>query len=151
MKFLIIPNSKGTYVTPAGIPVDVVASEHGKDYADEPAFASAFKLIARDAYAKKQTALAKLQKEFEADLAKGYTDKELGITIAIEDGDRQQFNDLEQHLTRKVVADDQPVAIKLLNGSLRQITRSQFHQLLIRAGDYYLSLWGSLQQKKAAL
>jgi hypothetical protein len=151
MKFLILPNPKGAYVTPAGVPVDVAASEHGKDYADEAAFAAAFKLTARVAYAERQTALAKLQKEFEADLAKGYSDKELGVAIAISDADRQQFNDLEQHLTRKSVADDQPVAIKLLDGSLRQITRCQFHQLIIRAGDYYLSQWSSLQQKKAAL
>ena len=151
MKFLIIPNPKGSYVTPAGVPVDVVASEHGKDYADEGAFSAAFKLTARVAYAEKQIARAKLQKEFEADLAKGYSDKELGISIAIGDGDRQQFNDLEQHLARKAVPDDQPVTIKLLDGSLRQITRVQFHELLIHAGDYYLSLWSSLQQKKAAL
>ena len=129
----------------------IPSKPHGKDYADEAAFATAFKLTARAAYAEKQTALAKLQRKFEADLVKGYADKELGISIAIGDADRQQFNDLEQHLTRKSVADDQPVAIKLLDGSLRQITRGQFHQLLIRAGDYYLSLWSSLQQKKAAL
>jgi hypothetical protein len=151
MKFLINPNPKGTYMTTSGLSVDVIPSDHGRDYADEAAFAAAFKLTARDAYAQKQTALAKLQKEFESDLAKGYADKELGITIAIGDGDRQQFNDLEQHLTRKAVADDQPVAIKLLDGSPHQITRGQFHQLLIRAGDCYLSLWSNLQQKKAAL
>lgn len=138
-------------MTGAGIPVDIVPAEHGKDYADETAFASAFKLVTRDAYAAKQTALSKLQRQFEADLAKGYTDKEPGITIAIGDGDRQQFNDLEQHLTRKAVADDQLVAIKLLDGSLHQVTRGQFHQLLICAGDYYLSLWSNLQQKKSAL
>ena len=151
MKFLITPNPKGAYVTFAGISVDITASDHGKDYADEAAFATAFKLTTRAAYAEKQTAQAKLQKEFEADLAKGYADKELGITIAIADGDRQQFNDLEQHFTRKAVPDDQPVTIKLLDGSLHQITRGQFHELLILAGDYYLSLWSTLQQKKAAL
>jgi len=46
---------------------------------------------------------------------------------------------------------DQPVTIKLLDGSLHLITRGQFHELLILAGDYYLSLWSTLQQKKAAL
>ncbi|XHR27598.1 MAG: hypothetical protein ACFUZC_16860 [Chthoniobacteraceae bacterium] len=131
--------------------MDITPSDHGKDYADESAFAAAFKLIPRDAYAVKQTALAKLQKEFEASLVKGYADKDLGFTIAIEDGDRQQFNDLEQHLTRKSAADDDPVTIKALDGNLHQITRGQFRQLLIRAGDYYLSLWGTLQQKKADL
>lgn len=151
MKFLIVPNPKGTYVTSAGFPVNIAPSEHGKDYADEATFATAFKLTTEDAYAQKQTALAKLQKEFEADLAKGYADKDLGVTIAIADGDRQQFNDLEQHLSRKAVADDEPVTIKLLDGSLHQITRGQFHQLLIRAGDYYLSLWSTLQQKKSTL
>ena len=138
-------------MTPKGTPVDIAPSDHGKDYADEASFAAAFKLTAKDAYAAKQTAVAKLQKEFESDLAKGYADKELGITIAIEDGDRQQFNDMEQHLTRKSASDDAPVTIKALDGSLHQITRAQFRQLLIRAGDYYLSLWGTLQQKKAAL
>ena len=151
MKYLITPTPKGAYMTVAGVPVDIVPAEHGKDYADETAFASAFKLVTRDAYAAKQTALAKLQRQFEVDLAKGYKDEELGITIAITDGDRQQFNDLEQHLIRKSVADEQPVGIKLLDGSLHQLTRGQFHQLLIRAGDYYLSLWSNLQQKKSAL
>ncbi|XHR30518.1 MAG: hypothetical protein ACFUZC_08135 [Chthoniobacteraceae bacterium] len=151
MKFLITPNSKGAYMTAGGIPVDIVSSDHGKDYADEAAFAAAFKLTAKDAYTKMQTALTKLQKEFETDLAKGYADKELGLTIAIEDGDRQQFNDLEQHLVRKAVSDDQTMTIKLLDGSLYQITRGQFHQLLIRAGDYYLSLWNTMQQKKSVL
>ena len=151
MKFLIVPDPKGSYVTPTGVPVDIQSSEHGKDYADEAAFSTAFKLTAKDAFAARQTALAKLQKEFEADLAKGFVDKDLGITIAIGDGDRQQFNDLEQHLSRKVVPDGQPITIKLLDGSLHQITRGQFHQLLIRAGDYYLSLWSNLQQKKIAL
>ena len=151
MKYLITPTPKGAYMTGAGVPVDIVPTEHGKDYADEAAFASAFKLMARGAYAQKQTALANLQKEFVAYLAKGYADKDLCITIAIADGDRQQFNDLEQHLTRKAVADEQPVGIKLLDGSLHQLTRGQFHQLLIRAGDYYLSLWSNLQQKKSAL
>ncbi|XHR30427.1 MAG: hypothetical protein ACFUZC_07660 [Chthoniobacteraceae bacterium] len=150
-KYLIVPNLKGAYVTSTGVPVDIAASDHGKDYADEAAFAAAFNLTTKDAYAAKQTALAKLQKDFEADLAKGYVDKELGITIAIGDSDRQQFNDLEQHLIRKAVPDNQAVTIKALDGSLHQITRVQFHELLIRAGDYYLSLWGTLQQKKAAL
>lgn len=151
MKFLITPNPKGAYITPNGTSIDITSSDHGKDYADEAAFAAAFKLMARDAYAQKQTATAKLQKEFESDLAKGYADKELGFTIAIEDVDRRQFNDLEQHLVRKAVPDDQPVTIKLLDSGLHQITRGQFRQLLIRAGDYYLSLWSALQQKKAAL
>jgi hypothetical protein len=151
MKFLITPNSKGAYMTPNGTPVDIAPSDHGKEYADEAAFSAAFKLTARDAYAQKQTALAKLQKEFESDLAKGYADKELGITIAIGDADRQQFNDLEQHLTRKSAADDASVTIKALDGNLHQITRGQFRELLIRAGDYYLSLWNTLQQKKADL
>jgi hypothetical protein len=151
MKFLITHNPKGAYMTPNGTSVDITPSDHGKDYADEATFAATFNLMARDAYAQKQTALAKLQKEFEADLAKGYADKELGLTIAIGDGDRQQFNDLEQHLTRKSAADDAPVTIKAIDGSLHQITRGQFRQLLIRAGDYYLSLWGTLQQKKAVL
>lgn len=150
-KFLIVPNPKGAYVTSTGIPVDIVPAEHGRDYADETAFASAFNLTAKDAYAQKQTALAKLQKEFEADLAKGYTNKDLGFTIAIEDGDRQQFNDLEQHLTRKAAADDESVTLKAIDGNLHQITRGQFRQLLICAGDYYLSLWSTLQQQKAAL
>lgn len=151
MKFLITPNPKGAYMTPNGTPVNITPSDHGKDYADEATFAATFKLTARDVYAQRQTTLAKLQKEFESDLAKGYADKELGITIAIEDADRQQFNDLEQHLTRKSTVDDDPVTIKALDGNLHQITRGQFRQLLIRAGDYYLSLWGTLQQKKAAL
>ena len=137
-------------MTDTGNPVDIAPAEHGKDYSDEAAFAAAFKLTAKDAYAAKQTALAKLEKDFEADLSKGYADKELGIVIAIGDGDRQQFNDLEQHLTRKAVPDDQPVTIKLLDGSLHQVTRGQFHQLVIRAGDYYLSRWNDRQQKMIA-
>ena len=150
MKFLIVPNQKGSYVTPTGVPVDIQSSEHGKDYADESAFATAFKLTAKDVFAARQTTLGKLQRDFESDLAKGYADKDLGITIAIGDGDRQQFNDLEQHLSRKAVPDNQLIIIKLLDGSLHQITRGQFHQLLIRAGDYYLTLWSNLQQKKIA-
>jgi len=110
MKFLIVPNPKGAYVTPAGVPVDIQSSEHGKDYADENAFAVAFKLTTKDAFAARQTAQSKLQREFEADLAKGYADKDLGVNIAIGDGDRQQFNDLEQHLARKAVSVLQRIA-----------------------------------------
>ncbi len=151
MKYLIIPSPNGVYVTSAGIPVNILPSEHGREYADEATFATAFKLMPKDTYAAKQTALAKLQKDFETDLSKGYADTELGITIAIEDGDRQQFNDLEQHLTRKAAPDDQLVTIKALGGSLNQISRGQFRQLMVRAGDYYIFLWSTLQQKKAAL
>ena len=138
-------------MTEIGNPVDIQPANHGKDYADEAAFAAAFKLLPRAAYAAKQTAVAKLQKEFEAALTKGYHDTALGITIAIEDTDRQQFNDLDTHLARKGVPDDAAITIKLLDGSLHPLTRGEFHQLLIRAGDYYLGLWTDLQQKKAVL
>ena len=151
MKFLITPAPKGAYMTDAGTAVDITPAEHGKDYADEVAFATAFKLLPRAAYAAKQTALAGLQKKFEDDLAKGYHDTALGITIAIEDADRRQFNDLETHLTRKAVPDDFQITIKLLDGALHALTCADFRQLIIRAGDYYLALWTDLQQKKAAL
>ena len=151
MKFLITPTPKGVYMTDAGNPVDITPADHGKDYADEAAFAAAFKLRSREAHAARQTALAKLQKEFEAALAKGYHDATFGITMAIEDADRRQFNDLDTHLARKGVGDDATITIKLLDGSLHPLTRGEFHELLIRAGDYYLALWTDLQQKKAAL
>jgi hypothetical protein len=151
MKYLITPNPNGTYMTNSGAPVDIAVAEHGKDYADEAAFAAAFKLVPREAYAARQTALAKLQHTFDEDLAKGYRDATLGISIAIEDADRQQFNDLDAHLTRKAAPNDQPVTIKLLDGTIHTLTCADFHQLIIRAGDYYLALWSALQQKKAAL
>lgn len=151
MKFLITPNSKGAYMTEAGNPVDITPAEHGKDYADEATFAAAFKLTLRAAYAARQTALAKLQHTFDENLAKGYHDTVLGITIAIEDADRRQFNDLDTHLTRKGTPDDATITIKLLDGTLHTLTCADFHQLIIRAGDYYLSLWSDLQQQKAAL
>jgi hypothetical protein len=150
MKFLITSNPKGAYITEAGNPVDITPAEHGKDYADEAAFASAFKLLPREVYAARQSALAELQRKFEGALAKGYHDVELGVTIAIGDVDRRQFNDLDTHLARKGVPDDAPITIKLLDGSLHLLTRGEFHSLLIHAGDYYLALWTDLQQKKAA-
>jgi len=151
MKFLITPAPKGAYMTDAGNPVDITHAEHGKDYADEAAFAAAFKLLPRAAYAARQTALAGLQRKFEEDLAKGYHDTALGITIAMEDADRRQFNDLDTHLTRKGAPGDFQIAIKLLDGTLHSLTCADFHQLIIRAGDYYLALWTDLQQKKAPL
>ncbi len=151
MKFLITPAPKGAYMTTTGAPVDILPTEHGKDYADESAFAAAFRLVPREAYAARQTGQYKLQQKFDADLRKGYHDTALNIIIAIEDADRRQFNDLELHLVRKAVPDDQSISIKLFDGSLHHITRVQFHELLIRAGDYYLSLWSALQQKKSAL
>ena len=138
-------------MTEAGNPVNIQPSEHGKDYADEAAFAAAFKLLPRGAYAAQQTALAEFQRKFEAVIAKGYHDTALGITIAIEDTDRQQFNDLDTHLARKGTPDDAMITVKLLDGSLHPLARGEFHELLIRAGDYYLALWTDLQQKKAAL
>ena len=151
MKFLITPAPKGAYMIETGNPVDIQPAEHGKDYADEAAFTAAFKLLPREAYAARQTALAKLQQKFDDDLAKGYHDTALGITIAIEDADRRQFNDLDTHLGRKGAPDDATITIKLLDGSLHLLTRGEFHELLIHAGDYYLALWTDLQQKKAAL
>ena len=151
MKFLITPAPKGAYMTETGNPVDIQPADHGKDYVDEVAFAAAFNLLPRAAYAAKQTALAGLQKKFDDDLAKGYHDSALGITIAIEDADRRQFNDLDTHLTRKGVADDFQITIKILDGTLHALTCADFHQLIIRAGDYYLALWTDLQQSKAAL
>ena len=151
MKFLITPAPKGAYMTATGTSVDIAPAEPGKDYADETAFAAAFNLLTRAAYATRQTALAKLQEEFDEDLAKGYHDTALGITIAIEDADRRQFNDLDTHLTRKGEPGDFQITIKLLDGMLHSITCADFHQQIIRAGDYYLALWTDLQQKKAAL
>ena len=150
MKFLITPAPKGAYMTDAGNSVDITQAEHGKDYADEAVFAAAFNLLPRAAYATRQTALAKLQQKFDEDLAKGYHDTALGITIAIEDADRRQFNDLDTHLSRKGAGDDATITIKLLDGTLHALTCADFHQLIIRAGDYYLALWTDLQQKKAA-
>jgi len=138
-------------MTANGTPVDIVPADHGKDYADEAAFAAAFKLMPRAAYAARQTALAKLQHTFDESLAKGYHDVALGITIAIEDADRWQFNDLDTHPTRKGAGDDFQITIKLLDGTLHTLTCADFHQLIIRAGDYYLALWSDLQQKNAAL
>ena len=151
MKFLITTAPKGAYMTEAGNPVDVTPAEHGKDYADEAAFAAAFKLLPRAAYAARQTALAKLQQKFEEGLAKGYRDTALGITIALEDADRRQFNDLDTHLTRKGASGGFQITIKLLDGTLHALTCADFHQLIIRAGDYYLALWIDLQQQKAVL
>ena len=151
MKFLITPAPKGAYMTDAGTAVNITPAEHGKDYADEAAFAAAFKLMRRETYAARQTALAKLQQKFDDDLAKGYRDTALDLTIAIEDADRRQFNDLDTHLARKGVPDEASITIRLLDGSLHQLTRGEFHQLIIRAGDYYLALWTDLQQKKAAV
>ena len=80
-----------------------------------------------------------------------YRDTALGITIAIEDADRRQFNDLDTHLTRKDAPGDFQITIKLLDGTLHTLTCADFHQLIIRAGDYHLALWTALQQKNAAL
>lgn len=138
-------------MTANGTPVDIVPADHGKDYADEAAFAAAFKLMPRAACAARLTALAKFQHTFDESLSKGYHDVALGITIAIEDADRRQFNDLDTHLTRKGAGDDFQITIKLLDGTLHTLTCADFHQLIIRAGDYYLALWSDLQQKNAAL
>ncbi|XHR29796.1 MAG: hypothetical protein ACFUZC_04425 [Chthoniobacteraceae bacterium] len=151
MKFQITPAPKGAYMTDTGAPVDILPSEHGKDYADEVTFSAALKLTLRAAYAARQTDLAKLQQEFDENLAKGYHDATLGITIAIEDADRRQFNDLDTHLTRKGTMDNATITIKLMDGTLHTIAYGDFHQLIIRAGDYYLALWTALQQQKAAL
>lgn len=151
MKFLITLAPKGAYMTDAGTAVDITPAEHGKDYADELAFAAAFKLLPSAAYAARQTAFAKLQTKFDDDLTKGYRDAALAITIAIEDADRRQFNDLDAHLARKGAPGDFQITIKLLNGTLHNLTCGDFHQLIIRAGDYYLALWTDLQQTKAAL
>jgi len=151
MKFIITPAPKGAYMTATGVPVDITPAEHDKEYADETAFAAAFKLLPRAAFAARQTSLAKLQQKFDEDLAKGYHDTELGITIAIEDADRRQFNDLDTHLTRKCAPSDFQITIKMLDGTLHSLTCADFHQLIIRAGDYYLALWTDLQQKKALL
>ena len=151
MKFLITPAPKGAYMTKAGNPMDIQPAEHGKDYADEAAFVTAFKLVPREAYAARQTALAELQRKFEATMAKGYNDTALGVTIGIEDADHRQFNDLDTHLARKGAPGDASITIKLLDGSLHTLTRGEFHELLIRAGDYYLALWTDLQHKKSAL
>ena len=138
-------------MTETSNPVDIQPADHGKDYVDEAAFAAAFKLLPRAAYAARQTALAGLQKKFDDALAKGYHDTILGITIAIEDADRRQFNDLDTHLTRKSTPSDFQITIKLLDGTLHNLACADFHQLIIRAGDYYLALWTDLQQKKATL
>ena len=151
MKFLITPAPKGAYMTDAGNSVDITQAEHGKDSADEAAFAGAFKLLPRAAHAARQTALAGLQMKFDETLAKGYRDTALGITIAMEDADRRQFNDLDTHLARKGAPGDFQITIKLLDGTLHALTCADFHQLIIRAGDYYLALWTDLQQSKAAL
>ena len=151
MKFLITPAPKGAYMTANGAPVNIAPTEHGKNYADEAAFATAFKLVPRETYAARQTALAKLQGKFDVDLSKGYHDTALAITIAIEYADRRQFNDLDTHLARKCAPGDFQITIKLLDGTLHSITCAEFHELIIRAGDCYLALWTDLQQKKAAL
>ena len=151
MKFLIQEDPKGAYTMPNGVPVNVVPADHGKDYADQAAFLSAFKIVTRDAYIATQTAISKAKAAFDAALKKGYSDTTLAISIAIEDEDRAQFDALETHLTRKAEPDDTVITIKLLDGTPHQLTCGQFRDLVIRAGDYYLSLWTSLQTTLAGI
>ena len=82
-----------------------------------------------------------IEKQFQANISSGYADATTGITVSISDGDRQQFDLLDNHLKRAGAADTDDVTIADLNGQPHTLTVSEFRALLVRAGAYYLVLW----------
>jgi hypothetical protein len=114
-----------------------IAKQHGPEAQREqpaPPLASILKMV---------------QSGFDSALAKGYSDATTGLTLAITDVDRQQFDALDAHLTRAGTADDSDVTIADISRVAHVLTFAAFRALLVRAGDYYLGLWQTKLQIEA--
>ena len=99
----------------------------------------------------RQSKIRRIGVEFDAEISLGFHDEETGITVAIGDNDRVQFDALDSQLRRLNAPDEMPLEIADINGRMWSITVGVFRGLITRGGMYYMALWKQRKEAEAAL
>ena len=161
MKFQITPNAKGRYVTSTGANVEIAACAHGKDYADEAAFAAALKLTSLALIAARERKANELQIAFEKQCGDGAEVSVLGHTFRLlcDDAGRSALDEFRSHeIARLAMAVDdaartairaEPFALRDVAGRFHAMSIGDAITVIISVGETYKTWWVSQAQKQA--
>lgn len=156
MKFTVLPDPAGDYVTKTGRRVSVLPAEQGRDFASLGVFLLAMKLVEHGLAAAREAKLNALQRAFEAQCAAGA--EVAGIRLACDDAGRAALDQFRSHeIARLALAADEaareaigaePFALRDVVGQLHPMTVGQAVEAIIAAGETYKAWWSALAQKQ---
>jgi hypothetical protein len=159
MKFSVTPNPKGAFAASSGRRVTISPAANGKDFADQAAFAAAYRLLDYTLYQARQTALGKAQADYEKTITKGITVNE--ITFAAQDSDRAAFTQLMTLLREAEEAQPDDAAkatfrasqytVTDIDGAPHSLAVDQIRAAIIQYGNAINGLWASFAEKKASI